>query len=250
MPSWPAPAWGSSASPAWPRPHRPLRSWRPRGIRSGTTSCVRAAVSAARPWGESMLKDGVTLYFMRHGETDWNRAQRYQGQRDIPLNDTGRHQASRNGRVLAEALGTGAASFDYVASPLMRARETMEIVRREMALAPLAYRTDDRLREIHYGHWEGRFWQELPQADPEGYAARLADPWSWQPKEGESYSMLSERVAGWLAEAERDAFVVAHGGVSKVLRGLVLRLAPADIARLDVPQDKVLVVQADGIRWL
>ena len=54
-----------------------------------------------------MLKDGVTLYFIRHGETDWNRAQRYQGWQDIPLNATGRSQASRNGRALAEMLGAG-----------------------------------------------------------------------------------------------------------------------------------------------
>jgi probable phosphoglycerate mutase len=197
-----------------------------------------------------MLKDGVTLYFVRHGETDWNRAKRYQGQRDIPLNDTGREQAGRNGRALVEALGSAAASFDYVASPLMRTRETMEIVRRQLALAPSAYRTDDRLREINYGHWEGKLWDELAEADPEGYAARLADYWNWQPTGGESYRMLSERVAGWLAEAERDAVVVSHGGVSRVLRALVLRLKPADIPSLEVPQDKVLMVQAGSVRWL
>jgi probable phosphoglycerate mutase len=197
-----------------------------------------------------MLRSGITLYFVRHGETEWNRARRYQGQRDIPLNDTGRGQASRNGRVLAEMLGARAAALDYVASPLVRARETMEIMRRELTLAPLDYRTDDRLREIHYGHWEGELWEELSAIDPDGYAARQSDPWNWQPSGGESYRMLSDRVAHWLAEAERDAVVVAHGGVSKVLRGLVLQLAHTDIARLDEPQDKVLMVEAGSIRWL
>ncbi|HZL86046.1 MAG TPA: histidine phosphatase family protein, partial [Candidatus Krumholzibacteria bacterium] len=105
-----------------------------------------------------MLRTGVTLYFVRHGETDWNRAQRYQGQRDIPLNATGRAQAGRNGRALALALGGNAGALDYVASPLVRARETMEIMRREIGLARDGYRSDDRLREIHYGHWEGELW--------------------------------------------------------------------------------------------
>jgi probable phosphoglycerate mutase len=199
---------------------------------------------------KAMLKAGVSLYFVRHGETDWNRAQRYQGRRDIPLNDTGRSQARRNGRVLAEALGAAAGSLDYVASPLLRARETMELVRTELALPAAGYRTDDRLSEIHYGHWEGQLWSELPRTDPEGYAARQADPWSWQPTGGESYRMLSQRVALWLADMHRDAVVVAHGGVSRALRGLVLRLEGADVTRLPVPQDKVLLVQDGSIRWL
>lgn len=197
-----------------------------------------------------MLRPGVTLYFVRHGETDWNRARRYQGQRDIPLNATGRVQAQRNGQVLAEILGAETAALDYVASPLSRARETMEIIRQEMALPRLGYRTDERLLEIHYGHWQGRLWEELSHADPEGYAARLADPWGWQPAGGESYCMLSERVGRWLAEMTNDAVVVSHGGVSKVLRGLILQLGVAEIASLDVPQDKVLQVTAGNVGWI
>src|SRR4029453_10048898 len=102
-----------------------------------------------------MLTPGLTLYSLRHGQTDWNRAQRYQGQRDIPLNATGRSQAISNGRALTRVLGGEAETIDYVASPLMRARETMELMRRQLGLSAYDYRTDDRLREIHYGHWEG-----------------------------------------------------------------------------------------------
>ena len=57
-------------------------------------------------------------------------------------------------------------------------------------------------------------------------------------------------MARWLREVERDAVVAAHGGVMRVLRGLVLGLQPAEIFRLDVPQDKVLVVEAGRTRWL
>jgi broad specificity phosphatase PhoE len=197
-----------------------------------------------------MLRSGVRLYYVRHGETDWNRDQRYQGQQDIPLNATGRSQAIRNGRALAEALGKEAAAIDYVASPLLRARETMEIMRAELGLPPRGYRTDDRLREIHYGHWEGELWNELPAKDPKGFAAREADKWGWRPTGGESYRDLSERVAGWLGEVERDTVVAAHGGVMRVLRGLSMRLQPAEIFLLDVPQDKVLIVEAGHTSWL
>lgn len=196
-----------------------------------------------------MLKPGVTLYYLRHGETDWNFAQRYQGQRDIPLNALGRTQAGRNGRALKELLGDYATRFDYVASPLGRARETMEIARREMGLAPGAYRLDDRLREIHYGHWEGQLWRDLSTTDPDGFAAREKDRWGWQPNGGESYRDLSNRVAGWLRDVDRDAVVVAHGGVMRVLRGLCLGLTPDEIFALDVPQDRVLIVDSSGTRW-
>ena len=197
-----------------------------------------------------MLRAGITLYYVRHGETDWNRDQRYQGQRDIPLNATGRSQAVRNGRALAEALGKEAAVIDYVASPLLRARETMYLMRAELGLPPRGYRTDDRLREIHYGHWEGELWNELPAKDPQGFAAREADKWGWRPTGGESYRDLSERVADWLGVVERDAVVAAHGGVMRVLRGLSMRLQPAEIFLLDVPQDKVLIVEAGHTSWL
>jgi len=197
-----------------------------------------------------MLKPGVTLYFVRHGETDWNLAKRYQGQRDIPLNATGRAQAARNGRVLAQTLGADATTFDYVASPLARARETMEIVRRELALAPEEYRTDERLKEIHYGHWEGLLWDDLPRLDPAGVAARTADTWGWQPAGGESFQALSSRVEGWLAEISRNSVIVAHGGVSRALRGIALGLATAEIPSLPVPQDRVLVVETGNMRWL
>ena len=197
-----------------------------------------------------MLARGITLYFVRHGETDWNVAQRYQGRRDIALNATGRDQAGRNGRALADLLGAEAAALDYVASPLLRARETMEIMRRELTLPPEAYRIDERLAEIDYGHWEGHSWAELPQTDPQGFAARKADTWGWKPRGGESYRMLSDRIAGWLADVRRDAIVASHGGVSRVLRGLILELQPAEIFALEVPQDKVLLVRAGSIAWL
>jgi len=197
-----------------------------------------------------MLKLGVTLYFVRHGETDWNRAQRYQGHRDIPINATGRAQAKRNGGRLAALLGARAAALDYVASPLKRASETMRIVRAEMGLNAADFRTDDRLKEINYGNWEGQAWHDTAALDRDGYAARQADLWNWQPRGGESYRMLAERVGAWLAEVAGDTVVVAHGGVSRALRAVILGLSAEDVMRLEVPQDLILVIEGGGVRWL
>jgi broad specificity phosphatase PhoE len=197
-----------------------------------------------------MLAPGVTLYFVRHGETDWNLAQRYQGQQDVALNASGRRQAARNGRTLAAALGGEVVAFDYVASPLLRARQTMEILRGELGLPADGYRTDTRLAEINYGHWEGQLWSELPQSDPDGFAARQADMWNWRPRGGESYRALSLRVGEWLRSIERDTIVVAHGGVMRVLRARIERLDPAAMFALPVPQDRVLVLADGSSAWL
>jgi len=196
-----------------------------------------------------MLRKGVTLYYLRHGETDWNAALRYQGQTDIPLNAKGRSQAARNGKRLRDLLGAKLEALDFVASPLSRASETMRIARAEMGLDPETFRHDDRLKEQHYGHWEGQLWHELATLDPEGFAAHNRDKWNWCPRGGESYRMLSERIAGWLREVEHDVVVASHGAVSRVVRGLVLGLDGPSVTSLEIPQDKVLILHNGGMTW-
>src|SRR5690606_8946371 len=97
------------------------------------------------------------FYFARHGETDWNRERRYQGSRDIPLNETGRRQADANGvllKFLLDGAGADPAAFKWYASPLARARETMERMRAAFTspLPEVIY--DPRLIEISFGKLE------------------------------------------------------------------------------------------------
>lgn len=196
------------------------------------------------------LPNGVTLVVVRHGETDWNKAQRYQGQTDIPLNDTGRGQAARNGRALRDIFGDKVFDFDFVASPLSRTAETMRIARQSIGLDPDHFVRDDRLKEQHFGHWEGLVWADLPRLDPDGFAARKADTWNWMPRGGENYPMLSARVSPWLATVERDTICVTHGNVSRTIRGLLLPIPKTDIPKLEVPQDKVWrFIDGHGV-WL
>lgn len=195
------------------------------------------------------MRDGLTLYCIRHGETDWNKENRYQGQCDIPLNGTGRSQATDNGRKLA-TLTLDFKKIDFIASPLSRARETMERIRTELSIAPGNYTVDDRLKEVHYGVWEGQLLRDLTENDAKGLAARKADPYNWRPEKGESYSDLLNRVVEWLNSVERDAVVVTHGGVSRVLRCHALGLDPQTLLDLEVPQDRVLVLKKNEIQWI
>ncbi len=191
------------------------------------------------------------IYLVRHGQTDWNAEYRLQGQLDTPLNERGRAQAKRNGQVLAGLLAEPT-RVDFVASPLGRARETMEIVRAELNLPPEDYRTDDRLKEIHFGDWQGKTWDELRAAMPAQIEARFADPWQTVAPGagGESYAMLSERAHAWLAAVRRDTVAVTHGGINRCLRGRLEQLPEADIPHLKVPQDKVLLLANGSAEWI
>src|SRR4029079_18763748 len=88
------------------------------------------------------------IYYVRHGLTDWNVQQRLQGRHDVPLNALGCAQAVRCGEILQDLLvrdGHKPEDFDYVSSPLERARKTMDILRTTLGLEPAGYRIDDKL---------------------------------------------------------------------------------------------------------
>src|SRR5215471_5528313 len=122
----------------------------------------------------------MRLYYIRHGLTDWNTAGRLQGRHDVPINAAGRVQAARSAEILRDLFARdrqAAAGLDYVSSPLIRARETMEIVRATLGLAPTDYAIEPRLTEIGFGEWEGLTYNEVMQRDPDVVAKREADKW-------------------------------------------------------------------------
>ena len=195
------------------------------------------------------LKRGITLYLIRHGETDWNKEARYQGQRDIPLNDTGRYQARRHGQILGSLLPE-IASFDFVSSPLGRAVETMKLIRSGLGLEPNEFRTEPQIMELSYGHWEGELAAVLGEKDPRALPRRRAIHSAGGPKEGESYCDLQVRVAAWLDALERDTVAVTHGGVSRVARGAILGIETHRVPFLEAPQDAILKLTNGAMAWL
>ncbi len=191
---------------------------------------------------------------MRHGETPYNAENRLQGQRDIPLGSRGRDQASAVGRTLRARIGAEIdrleAAEAFVASPLIRTRQTMEIARAAMGLPPARYRLDPRLQEVRFGDWEGLTWPEVEARDPNGLAARRADKWDFAPSGGESYAMLAERMKSWLASVTADAFIVSHGGVARALMTLIAGVPGGDAADAAIVQGRALVFENGGYDWI
>ena len=194
------------------------------------------------------------LIFLRHGETAYNAENRLQGQLDIPLNARGREQARSVGRTLQARIGAEIERLEaagaFIASPLVRARETMEIARDAISLAPGRYHPDSALKEISFGAWEGLTWPEIEARDPGGVRARRKDKWNFAPSGGESYAMLAERLRPWLEGLTGDAFVVSHGGVARALMTLVAGVAPAKAADAPIVQGRALCFENGGCHWI
>jgi broad specificity phosphatase PhoE len=190
------------------------------------------------------------IYFIRHGETDWNLEGRLQGQKDIPLNDVGRVQAEEAARKL-QALVPHYEDLAYVASPMTRTRETMEILRATLGLHPEVYRLDDRLVELTFGVWEGMTWKEVRKAEPALAALREQDKWHYAPPGGgESYAMLVDRIRPILDDLTRDTVIVAHGGVARAFLAICCGVSSRQAASMDIWQGRILVIEGRNHRWV
>jgi broad specificity phosphatase PhoE len=191
-----------------------------------------------------------TIYYIRHGETEWNAEGKLQGAQDIPLNDLGRKQAADAGGILASLFardGRNQQSLPFVASPLGRARSTMELVRDALKLPPHDYSIDDRLREIGYGHWEGSTLSQMQASDPDVFAARQADKWTVPPPGGETYASVQQRMRDWYDSLLGDTVAVAHGGTARALMVALGIETPDSAADLTIEQGAVYVFGEGGL---
>ncbi|MGQ4808023.1 Phosphoserine phosphatase 1 [Candidatus Entotheonellaceae bacterium PAL068K] len=154
------------------------------------------------------------VYIVRHGTTDWNQAGRIQGHLDPPLNATGRTQA----RLVSQRLAPLGATALY-SSDLQRAYQTAQAIGQATGLC-VVQKTG--LREMHFGRWQGLTFQQIRERDPEGYAARRADPFDVPPRDGETWRRFFDRTVQALHEilaatpAQR-CIVVTHSGVCTVI---------------------------------
>jgi probable phosphoglycerate mutase len=188
------------------------------------------------------------LYYVRHGETDYNRQRRLQGRRDTSLNAHGRRQAAECGVLLGDLFARDhrqAQDFKYVSSPLKRARETMGILRATLGLQAHHYEIDARLMEIAYGEWEGLTLQEIEWRNASVLSARERDKWDFAPPGGESYRELADRIDNWYKSLTADTVVAAHGGGVRALMAISNIVSEEQATHAQIAQG-VVYVFADG----
>lgn len=165
------------------------------------------------------------LALLRHADTAWSREGRIQGQADVPLL-----------KDISVSLPDACRGMRVVTSPLARCVQTAALIG-----APDAPR-EPRLREMSWGDWDGLLGSEIEARWPGQMVARRQDHWNYVPPNGESYVMVTERARPALDDilalaATQPVAVFAHGGIGRVLRGLFLGAAQADILSMDQPQD-------------
>lgn len=191
----------------------------------------------------------LNIYFIRHGETDWNREGRLQGQRDIPLNALGEQQAARVGAHLAQLAGQRINTLPFFVSPLIRTRQTAEAARVALGLPALSYSIEARLREISFGAWEGKTWPEVKGIDPAGAVARKRDKWGFAPPDGESYEDVKSRILPFLETITQDCCIIAHGGIARAMLVHLAGVSTADAVERDIWQGKVLHFTRGEAHW-
>jgi broad specificity phosphatase PhoE len=203
--------------------------------------------------------DWPELYFVRHGETNWNAEGRYQGSKDIPLNARGRAQAALNGALLKTLLaraGRTTTDFAWYVSPLSRTRETMDLVRRNIGEPVPDITIDPRLVEVSFGIYEGYLHAELASGAMAIAGERDASFWDFRPPEGESYADVAHRVLDFAASLTGPSIIVSHGGILRVLRALIEGFPHDRAVNWFPPQDSVVhfangksVVYPAGQSW-
>jgi alpha-ribazole phosphatase len=187
----------------------------------------------------------LRLLLIRHGETPWNAAARFQGQSDVPLNHRGRHQAATLARVMA-----GEAIQALYASDLRRAWQTAQAI---AAITGLTAQPEPRLREMSFGVWEGLTYGDIERRDHGALTAWQAAPSEVAPPQGETLTQVADRVRQAYDDMVgkhmgHTVALVAHGGPLQVLLCLALGLPPRSYwqLRIDLGSISELRIYAQG----
>ena len=186
------------------------------------------------------------IYFVRHGETEWNRLGIIQGWTDIPLNETGHGQAKSVARAFV-AHPEVSRDCRFAVSPSGRTRQTMAHISEALALPPSRVSIEPNTKELGFGIWEGKPFWEL-KASPI-YPADPETRYSWRPQGGESYSDGQERLAAWLSAITEPTVVVAHGAIGRCLIGYLTNMGVREMMGIRMHQGQYCEIFEGRATW-
>ncbi len=200
----------------------------------------------------------MKLYLVRHGEAEGSEG-RAVGHLDLPLSDLG----ARNMEALA-ASWQRPSPIRLFASDLRRATDSARILAKRFGIEPPDPIIDARLREVSFGEWEGRAWDEVYESDRQRYDAWSERWWDLAPPGGESFADLAVRVLAWFQDIRdwgegEDVIAVAHGGSIRALlvellaipreRAFDLQLSPARVSAVEINDGRCESLFLDRAGW-
>ena len=185
------------------------------------------------------------IFLLRHGETEWNAAGRFQGQLDSPLTVRGREHAAQLGRILSQVFVNRLIPPLHV-SPLGRTRDTATIVRRYMPDLGTVI-IEPRLQEVSTGDWDGLTAEEIEAGWPGALVDTDHYDWYFRSPNGEAFEAAVQRVKEWIDELKGPVVAVSHGLLGRLVRGTWLGLSANEMLHLPVPQNVVWHLSPAGV---
>jgi len=183
----------------------------------------------------------TTLILVRHGESEWNRAGRIQGQVNSPLTDLGINQAKATRDYLSGILLNQ--QLEIYTSPLDRALQTAEIIAQGIDYPSRKIIIEERLNDFNLGEISGTFgWDKVAEIFPEQAQLRLQDPMRFHPSGGESGAEFEARLRSLLEDLKDDGtlkLMVSHGIVNKFIRGILKNLSGKEMVELGESQNTI-----------
>ncbi len=183
----------------------------------------------------------TTLILVRHGESEWNRAGRIQGQVSSPLTDLGINQAKAIRDYLSGILLNQ--QLEIYTSPLDRALQTAEIIAQGIDYPSRKIIIEERLNDFNLGEISGTFgWDKVAEIFPEQAQLRLQDPMRFHPSGGESGAEFEARLRSLLEDLMDDGtlkLMVSHGIVNKFIRGILKNLSGKEMVKLGESQNTI-----------
>ncbi|HHZ78305.1 MAG TPA: histidine phosphatase family protein [Candidatus Lambdaproteobacteria bacterium] len=204
---------------------------------------IQSGCVPVRCWGSfvSWKESLTTLILVRHGESEWNRAGRIQGQINSPLTDLGINQAKAIREYLSGILLNQ--QLEIYTSPLDRALQTAEIIAQGIEYPSRKIIIEERLNDFNVGEISGTFgWDKVAEIFPEQAQLRLQDPMRFHPSGGESGAEFEARLRSLLEDLKDDGtlkLMVSHGIVNKFIRGILKNLSGKEMVELGESQNTI-----------